>query len=131
MKPGNPRIRVLVADDSATALACICKYLEFEGFDVVGTASDGLQLVHEAGRLRPQLVLTDLNMPRVNGLEATAELRRSFPDLRIVVVTELSSVFLRHECARSGADGFIEKTELSDNLMKEVRRLFPACADID
>ena len=99
MKPGDRPIRVLVADDSATALACICRYLEVAGrFEIVATASDGLQLVQKAMRLRPELVLTDLSMPRLTGFEAATELRRLFPDLRIVIITQLSGLSLRDEC---------------------------------
>lgn len=126
MQPSNRPIRVVVADDSATALACICKYLEFEGvFEVVATASDGLQLIQKTGRLRPELVLTDLSMPRLNGLEAAAELRRLFPELRIVIITQLSGLSLREECLRCGANGFVEKGQMPEKLMEEVRRLFP------
>lgn len=132
MKTSNRRIRVLVADDSATALSCICKYLEFEGkFEIMGTASDGLQLVQKAGRLRPDLVLTDLSMPRLNGLEAAAELRRLFPELRILVITQLSGLSLKDECLRCGADGFMAKDQMPEILMEEVRRLFPQHAALE
>ena len=126
MKPSDRPIRVLVADDSATALACICHYLEFEGlFEIVGTASDGLRLVQKVGRLRPDLVLTDLSMPLLNGLEATAELRRLYPELRIVVITQLSGLSLREECVRRGADAMVEKSQMPEKLMEEVSKLFP------
>jgi two-component system, NarL family, response regulator LiaR len=132
MKISDRRIRVLVADDSATALSCICKYLEFEGkFEIMGTASDGLQLVQKAGRLRPDLVLTDLSMPRLNGLEAAAELRRLFPKLRILVITQLSGLSLKDECLRCGADGFVAKDQMPETLMEEVRRLFPQHAALE
>lgn len=132
MKPSDRPIRVPVADDSATALACICRYLEFEGlFEIIATASDGLQLVQKTARLRPELVLTDLGMPRLNGLEAATELRRLFPELRIVIVTELSGLSLREECVRCGADGFVEKSQMPEKLMEEVRRLFPGNAALE
>jgi DNA-binding NarL/FixJ family response regulator len=132
MKPSVRPIRVLVADDSPTALACICKYLEFEGlFEIVATVSDGLQLVQKTGRLRPELVLTDLSMPRLNGLEAATELRRLFPELRIIVITQLSGLSLREECERCGADGFVEKSQMPEKLMEEVRRLFPGNAALE
>jgi DNA-binding NarL/FixJ family response regulator len=120
------RIRVLVADDSPTALRSVCKYLEFEGqFDIVGTACDGLRILHQTQRLRPELVLTDLSMPQMNGLEATVELRKSFPEVRVLIFSELNGLALREECLRSGADGFIEKSGMPEKLMEEVERLFP------
>jgi len=120
------RIRVLVADDSPTALRSVCKYLEFEGqFEIVGTACDGLRVLHQTQRLRPELVLTDLSMPQMNGLEATVELRKSFPEVRVLIFSELNGLALREECLRSGADGFIEKSGMPEKLMEEVERLFP------
>ena len=126
MHPSNRRIRVLVADDSPTALLSVCRYLEFEGkFEVLGTAADGLDLLHKAKSLRPDLVLADLSMPRISGLEATMELRKSFPELRILIFPELNGFSLRDECLRCGADGFVEKSQMPEKLMEEVHRLFP------
>lgn len=132
MKLSDRPIRVLVADDSATALACICRYMESDGsFEIVGTASDGLRLVQKAGRLRPDLVLTDLSMPLLNGLDATAELRRLFPKLRIVVITQLSGLSLKDECLRRGADALVEKSQMPEKLMEEVAKLFPRDSALD
>jgi DNA-binding NarL/FixJ family response regulator len=126
MALASRRIRVLVADDSPTALRSVCKYLEFEGqFEIVGTACDGLRVLHQTQRLRPELVLTDLSMPQMNGLEATAQLRKSFPEVRVLIFSELNGLALREECLRSGADGFIEKSGMPEKLMEEVERLFP------
>ena len=126
MDPSNRRIRVLVADDSPTALLSVCRYLEFEGeFEVVGTATDSLDLLHETKSLHPDLVLTDLGMPRISGLEATMELRKLFPELRILIFTELNGYSLRDKCLRCGADGFVEKSQMPEKLMEQVRRLFP------
>jgi len=118
-------IRVLVADDSPTALRAMAGYLQCEeGLTIVGTALDGAHLLQEAKRLLPDLVLVDLSMPRITGLEATVHLRKSFPKLRIIIATELSGLSLKDECLRCGADGFVYKSELSEKLMEEVRRLF-------
>jgi two-component system nitrate/nitrite response regulator NarL len=107
-------------------LLSVCKYLEFEGdFEIVATATDGQQLLRKAQLFRPDLVLTDLSIPRINGLQAATLLRRSFPKLRIIIFTELSGLSLREECLRSGADGFVEKSQMPEKLMEEVRRLFP------
>ena len=126
MKPSDHRIRVVVADDSPTALASICQYLEFEGnFEITGTARDGRQLVAEAARLIPDLVLSDLSMPQLSGLEAAKELRRILPELRILIITQLSGLSLRDECLRCGADGLVEKGQMPEKLIEEVSRLFP------
>ncbi len=120
---------MVVADDSRTALRAVCAYLDFEGqFEIVGTASDGLSLVHQAERLCPDLVLTDLSMPQMTGLEAATQLRKSFPELRILIFTELNGASLRERCLRSCADSFVEKSQMPERLMEEVRRLFPGQA---
>src|ERR1700680_4862869 len=126
MVPGNRRIRILVADDSRKALLSVCKYLEFEGnFEIVATATDGQQLLRKTQTYRPDLVLTDLSIHRINGLQAATLLRRTFPKLRIIIFTELTGLSLRDECLRSGADGFVEKSQMPEKLMEEGRRLFP------
>jgi DNA-binding NarL/FixJ family response regulator len=126
MEPSNRRIRVLVADDSPTALRSVCRYLEYAGeFEIVGTARAGQHVLQQAERLRPDLVLADLSMPQMNGFEATMELRRSFPKMHVLIFSELSGLSLREECLRSGADGFVEKSQMPEKLMEEVRKLFP------
>ena len=126
MQSSDRKIRVVVADDSNTALLSVCRYLEFEGqFEIVGTASDGLQVMNQAEQFRPELVLADLRMPNMTGLEVATQLRQSFPELRILIFSELRGLALREECLRRGADGFVEKSQMPERLMAEVRRLFP------
>jgi two-component system, NarL family, nitrate/nitrite response regulator NarL len=127
MMTSVPPIRVLVADDSPTALRSICDYLEFAGgFEVVGTASDGLNAVQLTSLKKPDLVLLDLSMPRVNGLEAAKQIRLSSPDLRVIIFSELKGLSLADECRRNGADGFVHKSHLPEGLLMEIRRLFTA-----
>jgi DNA-binding NarL/FixJ family response regulator len=120
-----PPIRVLVADDSPTALRSICDYLEFAGgFEIVGTASDGMNAVQLTSAKKPDLVLLDLSMPRVNGLEAAKQIRLSSPDLRVIIFSELKGLSLADECRRNGADCFVHKSHLPESLLPEIRRLF-------
>jgi len=124
MPPADP-IRVLVADDSPTALRSVCEYLEFAGgFEIVGTASDGLNAVQLASLRKPDLVLLDLSMPRVNGLEAAEQIRLSSPDLRVIIFSELHGLSLADECRRHGADSFVPKSLLPEGLLIEIQRLF-------
>jgi DNA-binding NarL/FixJ family response regulator len=118
-------IRVLIADDSPTALRSVCDYLEFAGgFEIVGTATDGLHAVQLASVHRPDLVLLDLSMPRVNGLEAAEQIRLSSPDLRVIIFSELNGLSIADECRRHGADCFVHKSQLPDRLLPEIARLF-------
>jgi DNA-binding NarL/FixJ family response regulator len=118
-------LRVLIADDSPTALRSVCDYLEFAGgFEIVGTASDGLNAVQLASVHKPDLVLLDLSMPRVNGLEAAEQIRLSSPDLRVIIFSELNGLSLADECRRHGADCFVHKSHLPERLLPEIARLF-------
>jgi len=96
-----------------------------EEFEIVGTARDGQHALHQAKRCRPDLALTDLSMPRMNGLEAAAELRKSLPEMRVLIFLELSGLSIGEECLRSGADGFVQKVNCPEMLMQEVRKTFP------
>lgn len=127
MYESSRRIRVLVADDSQTALTSICGYLEPDGqFEIIGTAFDGVHLVEQVESLRPDLVLADLSMPRMNGLEATIELRKSFSDLPILIFSGLNGLSIRDECLRNGANGFVEKSRMPERLIQEILKLFPS-----
>src|ERR1700741_4870994 len=118
-------IRVLVADDSPTALRSVCDYLEFAGgFEIVGTASDGLNAVQLVSLHKPDLVLLDLSMPRINGLEAAQRIRLVNPDLRVIIFSELNGLSLADECRRHGADSFVHKSHLPERLLPEIDRLF-------
>jgi len=124
--PACNQIRVLIADDSPTALRSVCDYLEFAGgFEIVGTASDGQNAVQLAALYRPDLVLLDLSMPRVNGLEAAEHIRLACPDMRIIIFSELQGLSLSDECLRHGAHSFVPKSLLPEGLLMEIKRLFP------
>lgn len=121
----NERIRVVVADDSPTALRSVCDYLDFAGgFEIVGTASDGMNAIQLASLYKPDLVLLDLSMPRVNGLEAAEQIRLTNPDLRVIIFSELNGLSLGDECRRRGADSFVPKGLLPEGLLMEIQRLF-------
>ena len=124
--PNTAPIRVLVADDSPTALRSVCDYLEFAGgFQVVCTASDGVNAVQLASRHQPDLALLDFRMPRLNGLQAAKALRQTHPDLRVIIYSEINGPTLEEECRAHGADCFVAKSRLPDGLLLEIRRLFP------
>jgi len=121
------KIRVLVADDSPTAMRSVCDYLDFAGgFEIVGTASDGQNAVQLASLYNPDLVLLDLSMPRVNGLEAAEHIRLVCPDMRIIIFSELHGLSLGEECLRRGAHSFVPKSLLPEGLLMEIQRLFPS-----
>jgi len=118
-------IRTLVVDDSPIATGAICVLLERRReFELVGTAGDGEEGVARARHMRPDLVLMDLQMPKLDGLSATRLIRSFLPNTRIIVVTFMHGDELRHECQNGGADGFVLKDRLYQDLFSEIDRVF-------
>jgi DNA-binding NarL/FixJ family response regulator len=120
-------MRTLVVDDSAVLLDNLCAYLKSKPwFQVFGTAANGREAVRMAKLHKPDLVLMDLNMPIMDGLKATAILRRRMPELRIIIMTLDGSAKAEAEARAHGAHGFIDKQAITNDrvLMTEVRRAF-------
>lgn len=124
-------LRVLAADDSAVALAAICSFLEtMNGITVVGTALSGYELLQKAEHLEPDLVITDLRMPRMSGLECALHLREILPSVRIIVLTEMEGSFVRQACVESGADECVHKGGMPDELVLAIQRIFPRVSEL-
>ena len=118
-------LRTLVVDDSAVVLKCLVAQLETQPlFQVVGTAMDGSEALHMAELLGPDLVFMDLRMPVMDGLQATAILRRRVPNTRIIVMTMMDSATAEAEARAHGAHGFIGKLRIVNDLITEVRHAF-------
>ena len=106
MKP----VRVLLADDHRLVRAGLRKLLEaMPEVEVVGEASDGLALLALAAQLRPTLVLMDIAMPGLNGLEATARLARQSPDIRVLILSMHQNEEYVRQALRHGAAGYLLK----------------------
>lgn len=122
---GSRPFRTLIVDDSAVLREKLCDYFrEQSRFEVVGTARDGIEALERAEALRPDFVLMDVRMPRLNGLEAAAILRRRLPGLRIILMSLDDTAALRSAAARQGAHGFIGKRQIiTSHLMKEIGRV--------
>jgi DNA-binding NarL/FixJ family response regulator len=111
--------RVLIADDQALVRAGFRKLLEASpAIDVVGEASDGLEAVEQARRLRPELVLMDIRMPRLDGIEATRRLAGE--DLRILILTTFGLDEYVYEALRAGASGFMLKDAPPEELLAAI-----------
>ena len=114
------RPRVMLADDHVLLLEAFRRLLDSE-FDVVGSVTDGRALVEEALRLRPDVVVTDVSMPRMNGLEAAKRLRAELPSTRIVFLTVNEDPQIAAEVFRIGAFGYLLKSSTATELVAAIR----------
>lgn len=118
-----PPIRLLIADDHQTFLTITTRYIrEQEGLIVVGTAQDGQQAISLARELKPQALLLDLAMPNIAGLDAIPALRAALPDLAIIALTLLDNDEYRRASLAAGADEFVAKARMTDELPAAIRR---------
>lgn len=119
-------IRVVVVDDSPKDLNVLCAFLKQQkGIEVAGTANNGVELMSVAETLRPDLVITDLHMPRLSGIECTMRLRELMPQTRFIVFTDLTDPFTEMDCAEPGADFYLYKEQMPDRVMTAIHGLFP------
>lgn len=125
LKSPTDAIRTIVVDDSPAALRAICSVVARQpNLAFVGAATNGREALVLARSLRPDLVLLDLEMPIMGGVEATSCLGRECPATRVVIVTGHDTPMLRKLCYERGARGFIVKDALHEELPIVIRELF-------
>ena len=112
--------RILVAEDHPGICAAIRRFLEAHDYEVVGCVEDGALVLAEAARLQPDIVLLDLHMPNMNGIDACRELTRMLPRTRTIVVTAEDPV-IRPSVLAAGAFAFVEKRAVGTALLPAIR----------
>jgi two-component system, NarL family, response regulator NreC len=118
-----PKCILLVDDNSAIRMA-LRKFLEdHTEYEVCGEASDGLDAIEKAAQLQPDLIVLDLSMPRMDGLEAARELKQRMPEVPLILFTMHAAVTNPHEVAAAGFDAIISKTEGLQTLIDKVQTL--------
>ena len=146
-------IRLMLADDHRMLREGLRRSLTDEGFDVVGEASDGDEAVRLADSIRPDVILMDVTMPDVDGVEATRRIHQQLPEIRVVMLTMHADQSVIAEALRAGASGYLVKDcstdeiadavrqaaaedatlspELATAMLDEVRRIDPDAVDAD
>ncbi len=118
----NETDTVLVVDDSPTQQLQIRMVLEADGFDVQ-LAGDGQEALEMIERKQPDIVVTDLQMPRINGLELLLQIKRRFPSIPVIVATALGSETIAAEALQKGASSYVHKRELAETLAAITRQV--------
>jgi two-component system, NarL family, response regulator LiaR len=117
-------IRVLIVDDHTIVRKGIRALLaEIAGIDVVGEAADGQEAIVQADRLRPDVILMDLAMPRMNGIEATRQIKDRQPESRILVMTSFATDEKVLPAIKAGALGYLLKESAPEDLVKAIHQI--------
>ena len=119
--PMNRRPRILLADDHTMLLDAFRRLLE-PRCEIVGTACDGHALLDLAASTRPDVIVLDISMPRLNGMDACAQLRRKMPDVRFVFLTVNEDPDIAAEAIRLGASGYLLKSSASVELFTAIEQ---------
>jgi DNA-binding NarL/FixJ family response regulator len=117
--------KILVVDDREPMRRRIRLLLEKEGFEICGEAANGREAIAKVQELTPGLVILNISMPVMTGLEALAEIVRSQPKTKILIFTLNESEELKQHVFRLGAHGFVPKSAPPEQLVAEVKRLLP------
>ena len=114
--------RVLIVDDHAFIRRGVQSILQsFPEWELCGEAGDGTEAIELVDKLNPDLVLMDVTMPKLNGIEATRIIRNSHPRVKIVLLTLHESSEILRSGFRAGANGYLLKAEAEEELMKAMR----------
>jgi len=121
--PTTPRRpRVLVAEDHAEVAKAVCRVLALD-CEVVGSIADGNAVLEAVQRLQPDVIVIDLNLPNVNGLEACRQIRHVNPQTKVIVFTAMDDPEIRQRSLEVGASAFVSKMAVDGDLLSTVKRL--------
>jgi len=117
-------LRVLVVDDNESVRRSICQILDSQtDIEVICQAVDGADALNQARQHHPDLVLLDITMPTMNGLDAARILKREFPAMHVVIVSQHDSRGFQWAALAAGASGYVVKSNAAQDLLPEVRRV--------
>jgi DNA-binding NarL/FixJ family response regulator len=118
----NPRIRILLADDQREILETVARLLEDE-FDIVATVANGVRAIEAAVRLAPDLIVLDISMPVLNGMEAAFQLKELGSRAKVVFLTVHEDPVLIEAALSVGARGYVLKQRLATDLIPAIRQV--------
>jgi DNA-binding NarL/FixJ family response regulator len=122
MKRSKSKPRLLLADDHAIVMEGLSRLLEAD-FQIIGTVGDGRALLEAAQRLKPDVIVADLSMPLLNGLEALRQLRRANLRSKVVILSMHADVEFASEALRQGASAYVVKHSASQSLSRAIQQV--------
>lgn len=122
MREQKPSARILIADDHRL-LADACKSLLEPEFQVVGIVADGRCMVDSAIELKPDIIILDISMPHLNGLDAGAQVKQKSPGIKLVFLTMNMEAAIAAEAFRRGGSAYVLKQSAADELLTAVRKV--------
>ena len=119
-----PELRILVADDHELVRRGVRTLLEAEpGWKVVAEVSDGQEAIEKAQQLKPEIVVLDIGMPRLSGLEAARRIRKTMPQIKVLILSMHDSEHLAWEVLNAGARGYVTKSDTARDLVIAIEAL--------
>jgi DNA-binding NarL/FixJ family response regulator len=122
MREQKPAARILIADDHQL-LADACKSLLEPEFQVVGIVLDGRHLIAAAAELKPDIIILDIYMPHLNGLDAGEQVKQKMPGVKLVFMTMTKEADVAAEAFRRGASAYVLKQSAGDELLLAIRKV--------
>lgn len=114
--------KVLIADDHALVREGIVAFLKLcEDVEVVGEASDGLEAIEKTNKLRPEIVIMDINMPKLGGLETTIEIKKTHPEVKVLVLTQYEDREYIARFLKAGVSGYLLKKAVGSDLITALK----------
>ena len=118
---GSDRIRILIADDNKYIRDKVVQLLDVN-FDVVGTASDGIGAVEAARLLSPEIIVMDISMPGLSGIDAMTQIKGALDQIKVVFLTVHDDLDFVRASLDAGGSGYVVKSRLATDLLAAIRR---------
>ena len=115
------KARVLITDDSGYMRQVIRKFLEPNGYEVVGEASNGLESIAMAKELKPNLITMDISMKELGGIETTSKIKKELPDIKIIMISAIGETQFIKNAINAGASDYIIKPFTEKRLISSIQ----------